>query len=65
MGIVVPLANEEETIHNFLDRVLVHLLDLDRLYCVLDNVCKDQTKAIISQRAAIDPRVVLVWAPQN
>jgi dolichol-phosphate mannosyltransferase len=64
-GILVPLANEEATIHDWLSRVLVHLRETDRLFCVLDNVCKDRTRSIISDQAAKDPRVVLVWAPEN
>jgi dolichol-phosphate mannosyltransferase len=65
LGVTVPLANEEDTIQGFLDRVLAHLLSHDRVYCVLDNVCKDRTRSIVSGRSAQDPRVVLVWSPQN
>ena len=65
LGIAVPLANEETTIREFLRRVLVHLHGQDRVYCVLDKMSKDQTRSIISGLAATDPRVVLVWAPQN
>jgi dolichol-phosphate mannosyltransferase len=64
-GVATPLANEEKTIEGFLDRVLAHLEPGDRVYCVLDNVCKDRTRAMVSERAARDPRVVLVWSPQN
>lgn len=65
LGIIVPLANEEQTIGSFLDRVLARLSPRDRLFCVMDNVCKDRTKTLISERSALDPRVVLVWSPQN
>lgn len=65
LGVVTPLANEEKTIDNFLDRVLVHLLPHDRVFCILDKMCTDGTKDIIAQRGQGDPRVVLVWAPQN
>lgn len=65
LGIVVPLANEEHTIRDFLNRVLVHLHGPDRVFCVMDNVCRDQTRAIISEWSGRDPRVVLVWSPQN
>ncbi len=60
-----PLANEEGTIDRLLDGVLEHLQPQDRFYCVLDNVCKDRTRSIVSERAARDPRAVLVWSPQN
>jgi dolichol-phosphate mannosyltransferase len=65
LGVLTPLANEEKTIGDFLDRLLAHLLPHDRVFCVLDNMCKDQTKDRIGTRAKDDPRVVLVWAPQN
>lgn len=65
LGILVPLANEEATIQDWLARVLTHLRERDRLFCVLDHVCKDQTRNLIAARAAQDPRVILVWAPEN
>ncbi|HWD19672.1 MAG TPA: glycosyltransferase family 2 protein [Verrucomicrobiae bacterium] len=65
LGIATPLANEEATIDDFLTRLLVHLQSQDRVFCVLDNMCKDRTKEIITQWSLRDPRVVLVWAPQN
>ena len=65
LGIVTPLANEENTIIEFIDRVLPHLNQTDRLYCVLDNMCKDKTKEIINKISKKEPRVVLIWAPEN
>jgi len=65
LGVVVPLANEEQTVEGFLDRVLVHLAGPDRVFCVLDNVCKDRTVERVRARGQADPRVVLVWAPEN
>jgi dolichol-phosphate mannosyltransferase len=65
LGVTVPLANEETTIDEFLDRVLTQLTSADRVFCVLDNVSQDRTRALIEARARRDPRVVLVWAPEN
>jgi dolichol-phosphate mannosyltransferase len=65
LGVAIPLANEEDSIHSLLDRILVHLQAQDRIYCVLDNVCKDRTRAIVAERSAKDPRVVLVWSPED
>ncbi|MDP0494729.1 MAG: glycosyltransferase [Verrucomicrobiota bacterium JB024] len=66
MGVVMPLANEEQTIDGLLARVLVQLGPEDRVFCILDNVCKDRTREVISgwQREK-DARVTLVWAPEN
>lgn len=61
----MPLANEERTIEVLLDRVLVHLHPGDRVFCVLDTVCKDRSRDLVAGRGATDPRVVLVWAPRN
>jgi dolichol-phosphate mannosyltransferase len=65
IGAAVPLANEEKTIEGFMDRALDNLGEKDRLYCVIDNVCKDRTRALVAERAARDPRVREVWSPQN
>lgn len=65
LGVVVPLANEEATIEELLDRMLPHLDGVDRAFCVLDNVSEDRTREILQERAAADPRVVLIWAPEN
>jgi dolichol-phosphate mannosyltransferase len=63
--VVTPLANEEATIEEFLDRVLAQLSACDRLFCVLDNICKDSTKDRVVARSKVDGRVQLVWAPEN
>jgi len=65
LGVATPLANEEGTIGELLDGVLAHLQAHDRIYCVLDNTCKDRTREIVAERAARDPRIVLVWSPKN
>lgn len=65
LGVVTPLANEEQTIDEFLQRVTAQLGPEDRVFCVLDNVSKDQTRARIERASAVDPRIALVWAPEN
>ncbi len=65
LGVAVPLANEEHSIDELLDRTLFQLGADDRVFCVLDNVSKDGTRERIAARAGRDPRVVLVWAPEN
>ena len=65
MGLAVPLANEENNIHEFLDKVLAYLQPRDRIYCVIDKVSRDRTREIIAERAARDPRIVLLWRPEN
>ena len=65
LGVVIPLANEEENIRQLLSRVLVHLQPQDRIFCVLDKVSKDNTRSIIAEIAQHDERVTVVWAPEN
>jgi hypothetical protein len=66
LGIVTPLASEEETIDSFLDAVLKHLDSNDRIFCVLDKACKDKTKEKIdAYHSQKDARVILIWAPEN
>jgi dolichol-phosphate mannosyltransferase len=63
--VTIPLANEEATVDELLDRVLAQLTPEDGVFCVLDNVSRDRTRQRIEARSAADPRVVLVWAPEN
>jgi dolichol-phosphate mannosyltransferase len=64
--VVVPLANQESNIDEFLKRVLAQLQDRDRVLCVLDNVSRDGTVAKIQSFAETrDHRVIPVWAPDN
>ncbi|MFB3903083.1 MAG: glycosyltransferase family 2 protein [Acidobacteriota bacterium] len=65
LGIVTPLANEEATIDEFLDRVLRQLGPRDLVFCVLDNASRDTTRERVANRNALDSRVRLVWAPEN
>jgi dolichol-phosphate mannosyltransferase len=61
----VPLANEESTVDQFYDRVSRHLLPQDLLIAVIDNVSKDNTRERLEKLSENDPRLVVVWAPEN
>lgn len=63
--VVLPLANEEDNVRRLLAAIAKHLHSGDRLLCVLDNVSRDGTRSIIEEIASDDPRVELVWAPEN
>lgn len=65
LGVIVPLANESATIDEFLTRVTAHLGPDDGVFCILDRVCKDDTRDKITAFGRKDPRVRLVWAPEN
>ena len=66
LGVITPLANEERTIAEFLERVLRQIGPDDLLLCVLDNMSKDRTREIIQNwHDNKDPRAHVVWAPEN
>ena len=66
LGIVTPLANEETTVVEFLDRVLRQIGPDDVVLCVLDGMCKDRTRGIVEEyHHGRDPRVSVVWSPEN
>src|SRR4051812_15019646 len=65
LGVVVPLANEEATLDDFLGRVLAQLGHEDGVFCVVDNASRDRTRELVEANARRDPRVSLVWAPHN
>jgi dolichol-phosphate mannosyltransferase len=65
VAVVVPLANEEATIEDFLKRVLQQLGPDDLVFAVLDTVSQDQTRATVDAFAKLHPRVRPVWAPED
>ena len=65
LAVVMPLANEEGLVTNLLERVTARLGEDDKVFCVLDEVCRDRTRDLVAEFGRRDPRVVLVWAPEN
>ena len=62
----MPLANEEDSIENLFDRIRVHLAPEDRVFCVMDRMCKDRTRELIQRyHDTKDQRFNVVWAPEN
>jgi dolichol-phosphate mannosyltransferase len=65
LGVVIPLANEEATVEQLLQRALAQLGPLDHIFCVLDGKSRDRTMALVRGVSSLDQRVVAVWAPEN
>ncbi|KKU48141.1 hypothetical protein A3H10_03480 [Candidatus Uhrbacteria bacterium RIFCSPLOWO2_12_FULL_46_10] len=65
LGIVIPLANEEKTIDELLARILKQVPQNTNVFCVLDKISNDETFKKIQEWGEKDPRVVLVWAPED
>ena len=65
MAVVIPLANEQDTVTALLARVVAQLGPDDKVYCVLDTVTTDRTRELVDALAVEDPRIVCVWAPED
>ena len=65
LGLVLPLANEETTLDDLLGRVLAQLAEEDGVFCVVDKASRDRTRERVAAWSVREPRVRLVWAPEN
>lgn len=69
LGIVSPMANEEDTAVPFVEAVLAQCepfgLRAVRFFAVLDRVSRDRTRERLEALAATEPRLTVVWAPEN
>ena len=64
---VVPLANEEKELEEFI-RVLLHTMDETgggKAYLILDKVSKDRTLEMCREISAREPRIITEWIPEN
>ncbi|MEI7705463.1 MAG: glycosyltransferase family 2 protein [Deltaproteobacteria bacterium] len=65
LGVVIPLANEGANVDDLLRRVAAQVGEGDRVFCVLDRVSRDDTRARVEEFGARDGRFEVVWAPEN
>jgi dolichol-phosphate mannosyltransferase len=69
LGVVCPMANERQTAVQFATEVLdvcsSYGFKSIRFFAVLDNVSTDGTRNLLSAYAAQDPRLEVIWAPEN
>jgi dolichol-phosphate mannosyltransferase len=65
LAVVTPLANERGVIDDFVARVMRQLGPLDRMYCVFDRVCTDGSVERARELALAEPRLTVVWAPED
>lgn len=67
LGIVCPMANEEDSVIRFLNAVLDETVPAGfesvTFFAVLDRVCKDRTRTLLE--ALDESRLKVVWAPEN
>lgn len=67
LGIACPMANEGPDAVRFVREVLHHCpSDVDvTFFAVLDNVTKDNSLELLRDYRKIEPRLQVVWAPEN
>lgn len=66
-AVVVPLANEENGLDEFVT-VLLKTIDETgggKAYLIVDNVSKDRTLEMCREISAREPRIVTEWIPEN
>jgi dolichol-phosphate mannosyltransferase len=67
LGIVCPMANEKETALEFVKAVLEQCGEFKEVtfFAVFDNVCKDGTIDLLRDFIEHEPRLNIVWSPEN
>lgn len=69
LGIVCPMANESDTAVAFVNEVLEtcnrYQFKSVKFFAVLDRVSRDGTRDILDTLAQDEPRLKVVWAPEN
>ncbi len=63
--IVMPVANEEDTMERILDEILALPYDNLHIYPVIDNYSKDRTEEIIRKKAAENNRVKCIFYKES
>lgn len=66
-AVVIPLANEESDLKEFLSALLRTMDETGggKAYLVVDNVSKDRTLEMCREISSGEPRVITVWMPEN
>lgn len=69
LGVVCPMANERDSAERFVGEVLAACEPFAfasvTFFAVLDRVSKDGTLDLLRAREATEPRLRVVWAPEN
>lgn len=69
LGIVCPMANEEASAVPFVNEVLDRCSTFDfkqvTFFAILDNACRDRTRALLEELQNTRNDLRVVWAPEN
>ena len=66
-AVIIPMANEQEDFHPFVDVLIevLNMLECGKVYFVVDNVSKDNTLELCNNLSTNDKRFTTIWAPEN
>jgi dolichol-phosphate mannosyltransferase len=69
LGVVCPMASEEDSAVRFVNAVLEQCRKRDfkriTFFAILDRACKDNTRSLLEAHALEEPQLRVVWAPEN
>lgn len=67
LAVVSPMANESRDCVRFVEEVFANCTAIGRVdfFAVLDNVSRDNTRELLESHATNEPRLHVVWAPEN
>jgi dolichol-phosphate mannosyltransferase len=69
LGIVCPMASEEQTAVPFVNAVLEQCRSKNFksviFFAILDRACKDRTRELLDAHALEEPQLRVVWSPEN
>jgi dolichol-phosphate mannosyltransferase len=67
LGVVTPMANEANTAVEFVRQVLDNCRSVPHtsLFVVIDKMSTDATRTVLEEYSAREPRLRVVWAPEN
>src|SRR4051794_4919675 len=67
LAVACPMANEADSAVAFVKEVLDACEPVKKVtfFAVLDNATKDNTVELLREYAKSEPRLVVVWAPEN
>lgn len=67
LGVVCPMANEEETAVRFVNAVLGECAGFKSVtfFAILDRASRDRTREMLDELRAARPELRVVWSPEN
>ena len=67
LGVVTPMANEAATAVEFVRQVLLHCGAAAKVtfFAIVDPISTDDTRRLLEDYARREPRLHVVWAPEN